>query len=119
MTDTFHLSHDPWLPCELPDGRLVLRSTREALVQAHELRGLVLDPLESAAVHRHLLAVVHRVVDGPASKEDWVGIWSAGRFDEEAVEGAEAGDPRSRRALARSRPLGRLIVTSAEHSVAS
>ena len=86
MTDTFHLSHDPWLPCELPDGRLVLRSTREALVQAHELRGLVLDPLESAAVHRHLLAVVHRVVDGPASKEDWVGIWSAGRFDEEAVD---------------------------------
>ncbi|MGH7298292.1 MAG: type I-E CRISPR-associated protein Cse1/CasA, partial [Polyangiaceae bacterium] len=60
----------------------------EALVAAHEL-SCVQDesPLATVMIYRLLLAVLHRVVDGPALLPAWEKIWCEPRFDEDRVRG--------------------------------
>ncbi len=85
---SFDLTTEPWLPCEQLDGQRVLLSVRDVLGRAHELRALSLtQPAVSAAVHRFLLAVLHRTVDGPRDTRAWESIVQAGRFDQEGVDG--------------------------------
>ena len=87
MTGSFNLTTEPWIPCERIDGDVVELSTREALVQAHQLRGIVdPSPLVQASLHRHLLAVLHRVYDGPRSLSQWAKIHDAGAFDASKVD---------------------------------
>ncbi len=76
---SFNLIDEPWLPC-LPNSGDPLRQLglRETLVQAPTLREVVdPSPLVTAALHRLLLAILHRVY-GPASLSDWARYWSAG-----------------------------------------
>ncbi len=86
MTSSFDLTSSPWIPCERSDGSLVELSTREVFARAHELRGIADDPLVAAALHRHLLAVVHRAYDGPRSRRDWAGILAEKGFDAAKVD---------------------------------
>ena len=59
---------------------------RDVLVQAHELRGLGGEsPLVTAALHRLLLAILHRVF-GPEGYDAWYALWQAGRFDPVALD---------------------------------
>lgn len=85
MSESFSLVSEPWIEVERLDGSVAAASTLEVLSRAHELRGIVADPLESAALHRHLLAVLHRAYEGPASRKEWLAIVRAKRFDDGRV----------------------------------
>jgi len=83
----FDLTTEPWIPCERQDGSVVELSTREALARAHELRSVQeSSPLESVALHRHLLAVLHRAYAGPRSMQEWVALYRSGAFDAARVD---------------------------------
>ena len=76
MTYSFNLIDEPWIPCLRPDGTTIALGLRETLLQAHELREIRGDtPLETAALHRLLLAILHRVFgpSGPDGVETTVG----------------------------------------------
>lgn len=83
---SFNLITEPWVPCVRPDGRTVEKGLLETLSQAHEITG-VFDPspLVTAALHRLLLAVLHRNF-GPKSNQVWRHIWEAGRFERQVLE---------------------------------
>ena len=86
MTYTFNLIDEPWIPCLTFDGERVEFGLRDSLVQAHELRELHGDtPLETAALYRLLLAVLHRVF-GPEKRSRWKSLWARERFDKSTLE---------------------------------
>lgn len=85
MTE-FNLANEPWIPAATSRGTTLL-STRELLARAHELRDLDLaSPLEEVAVTRHLLAVLHRALDGPRDLDHWVDLYERGAFDSALVD---------------------------------
>jgi len=81
MTATFDLTRGPWIPCVMPSGERVELGIRDVLVRAHEVSE-VLDeaPPVTAALHRLLLAIVHRNF-GPRNEVEWKTVWDRGRFD--------------------------------------
>ncbi|MCC6555597.1 MAG: type I-E CRISPR-associated protein Cse1/CasA [Polyangiaceae bacterium] len=82
---SFNLITEPWIPCETPSGERVELGLADVLCRAHELRAMHDgSPIVTAAIHRLLLAVLHRCF-GPAGLEAWKDIWRAARFDETAV----------------------------------
>src|SRR3989337_362986 len=82
MTYSFNLIDQPWIPCVQADGQVSELSLSETLSQAHEVRGLQGDsPLETAALYRLLLAILHSALRGPASRAEWTALWQAGRWD--------------------------------------
>lgn len=86
MSPTFDLLESPWIPCVRRDGSLVELGLRNALSHAHELRELHGEsPPVSAALHRMMLAVLHRVF-GPESHKEWGALWQAGRWDATALD---------------------------------
>ena len=83
MKSFFNLLEEPWIPCIMLDGRMEQLSLRDTLVQAHTIREIYTDsPLTVAALHRLLLAVLHRVF-GPRDRHVWVDLWNnaQGRWD--------------------------------------
>lgn len=83
--DVFDLTERPWIPCETSKGELVELGLRDVLARAHELRAVSdSSPLVTAALHRLLLAVVHRVF-GPPNIAAWKALYQADRFDERAL----------------------------------
>lgn len=86
MSHSFNLTTEPWIPCVMADGTLEEVSLHRALTQAHEIREVVdASPLVTCSLHRLLIAILHRVVKGPASADDWGELWEAGRFDTDAI----------------------------------
>ena len=81
MTYSFNLIDQPWIPCTMLDGSHAELSLRETLLQAHEIC-VIFDqsPLVTAALHRLLLAILHRNF-GPASQSKWQTLWRTKRFD--------------------------------------
>lgn len=76
----FNLIDEAWLPCLMPSGLRRETSLQDALQGAHtfgELRDE--SPLVTAALHRLLLAVLHRVF-GPSDMFKWRELWDAGAF---------------------------------------
>ena len=90
MTETFSfdLIDEPWIPCiRADDGSVVELSLRQALAEASRLREISdPSPLVTAALHRLLLAILHRT-HGPRSVDEWAAIWDAGTFDADALDG--------------------------------
>jgi CRISPR system Cascade subunit CasA len=83
---SFGLTQEPWLPCETLDGTRVELSLFDALRCAHELRSLDdSSPLVTAALHRLLLAVLHRCF-GPRDIDEWKRLYAAGRFDPQKLK---------------------------------
>lgn len=81
MSDLFNLIDEAWIPCIHRDGTSAELSLRQTLTQAHELRELHAEtPPITAALHRLLLAMLHRVF-GPKRRADWRRLWEAGHFD--------------------------------------
>jgi len=81
----FNLVDEPWLPCTQADGRPAELGLYDVLAQAHTLRELHGEtPLGTAALHRLLLAVLHRIF-GPASRKAWSQLWRQGHWDREAL----------------------------------
>lgn len=88
MTYSFNLIEKPWIPCLTFDGERVELGLQDSLVQAHELREIYGDtPLETAALYRLLLVVLHRVF-GPRNSSDWIKMWRRRQqgFDSSALD---------------------------------
>ena len=78
---SFNLVDEPWIPCLTQGGECRELGLRDALVGAPDLREVVdSSPLVTVALHRLLLAVLHRVF-GPRDQEAWAALWRAERFD--------------------------------------
>jgi len=81
----FNLVQEPWIPCIKPDGTIEDQGLLPALTRAHEFVGIEHhSPLVTAALHRLLLAILHRVF-GPRTLDDWKDLWERGRFPEEPL----------------------------------
>jgi CRISPR system Cascade subunit CasA len=79
MPPSFNLLDEPFIPAYTSAGRRAC-SLREALLAAHEVREVrAASPLVTAALHRLLLAVLHRNF-GPASVTQWRRLWDGGSF---------------------------------------
>lgn len=80
MTYSFNLVDQKWIPCVHFNGRVEEFSLHETLTKAHELRGIQGDsPLETAALYRLLLAVLHSALRGPRTKSEWGTLWENGK----------------------------------------
>ncbi len=87
MTYSFNLVDQVWIPCVYFDGRMEEFGLRTALANARQLRGLQGDsPLETAALYRLLLAVLHGALRGPQNRSEWAKLWEKG-WDPGQVEG--------------------------------
>ena len=83
-----NLLDQPWIPCRKVDGTLENVGIRDALNRASEFAELRdQSPLVTAALYRLLLAILHRVYDGPRNQAEWFKIWNAERFDETRLNG--------------------------------
>lgn len=68
---SFDLRTQPWIPVRDLDGNLLEVSLHQALTGAAEyVRIESENPLEVAALHRFLLAVLHRALKGPTTAKD-------------------------------------------------
>ena len=85
MTYSFNLIDQPWIPCTMLDGSHTELSLQDTLLQAHEIREIFdQSPLVTAALHRLLLAILHRNF-GPSSRPEWQTLWQAGQFDSDRL----------------------------------
>lgn len=78
---SFNLVDEPFIPCILEDGRneeFSLTGIFENATRIREIRDE--SPLVTAAIHRILLAILHRVIAGPKSRKEWAKVWKAGSF---------------------------------------
>lgn len=85
QTFSFNLVEEPWIPCVDKNGATIELNLRELFAQAHQLRTIAGDsPPVTAALHRFLLAILHRVF-GPADEDVWVDLWESEQWDIHAV----------------------------------
>ena len=81
MQPSFNLIDQPWIPCLREDGTIEELSILDCLTRAHTISSINCDsPLEFAAIHRLLLAILHRVF-GPSSHAEWYKLWKNNKFD--------------------------------------
>lgn len=84
---SFNLVDQPFIPCVLSDGNTVECGLRDVLVKAHEIAEIRdASPLVTVAIHRLLLAILHRCYQGPRKSSDRVAIRKARSFDVERIE---------------------------------
>jgi CRISPR system Cascade subunit CasA len=88
VSRTFNLVDDRWIPCVKGDGGVEPEGILHTLADAEqyvEVRDP--SPLVTVALHRLLLAILHRVF-GTESPEAWADLWQngAGRFDQRKLE---------------------------------
>ncbi|MCR4392388.1 MAG: type I-E CRISPR-associated protein Cse1/CasA [Candidatus Acetothermia bacterium] len=82
----FNLVEEPWIPV-LRGGRVVEVGIREALLEAPSIARIETpSPLEEAALHRLLLALLHRALKGPRRPEDVLDWWRAGGFPKAHIQ---------------------------------
>ena len=87
MNYTFNLLESPWILCTHSDGTPLELNLRDALVRSHQLSEIHGEsPLVTVALHRLLLAVLHRVFDGPRDWREWNRLWKAERWDEQRLD---------------------------------
>lgn len=81
MTYTFNLIDQPWILAVSKNGRVEEIGLRQTFERAHELLDIQGEtPLETAALYRLLLAILHRVF-GPATLGEWRTLQQAGKLD--------------------------------------
>lgn len=84
---SFDLRSEPWIGVTDLGGRSREVGLREALCRAHEFADVAdASPLVVDAVLRLLVAISHRVVDGPRDEATASALRAAGRFDPVAVD---------------------------------
>ncbi|MDR7556564.1 MAG: type I-E CRISPR-associated protein Cse1/CasA [Armatimonadota bacterium] len=83
---SFDLLNQEWIPVTYAGGRGHV-GIREALLRAHELERIgPASPLAEAALHRLLLAVLHRALSGPAAPDAILDLHKVGRFPRDALD---------------------------------
>ncbi|MCK9459123.1 MAG: type I-E CRISPR-associated protein Cse1/CasA [Proteobacteria bacterium] len=82
MGVSFNLVSEHWIPCVRSDGSFVELGIEEVLGRAAEIAEIRdQSPLVTAALHRLLLAVLHRAQDGPRSLAEWEKLWARGSWN--------------------------------------
>jgi CRISPR system Cascade subunit CasA len=83
----FNLIREPWIRCVDLDGQVRPPvGLAEALASSHVFAGIVDEsPLVMAALHRLLLAILHRNL-GPRDSETWGDLWKQRRFPSDVLE---------------------------------
>ncbi|NLX22435.1 MAG: type I-E CRISPR-associated protein Cse1/CasA [Phycisphaerae bacterium] len=83
----FNLIDEPFIPCLMADGTQRDWGLRDVLTRAPEIREVRDEsPLVTIALHRLLLAILHRNF-GPTSLKEWKRLWTAGQFDTSTLNG--------------------------------
>ncbi len=81
----FNLVEEPWIPVR-EGGTLREVGLKEALLRAHAFERIEdPSPLVEVALLRVLLAVLHRALYGPKSKDELFTLFEAGRFPEDPI----------------------------------
>ncbi len=81
MTFTFSLLDEPWIPCADGSGDLRVLGLRDTLLNSQDLRSIeCASPLETAAILRLLLAILHRVYPSETASQ-WIKQWHTGAWD--------------------------------------
>ncbi len=76
---SFNLVDAPWLPVTRLDGVSEELSLAEIFDRAEDVASLDdASPLCTVALHRLLLAIVYRAIDGPADQAAWRALWRDG-----------------------------------------
>lgn len=84
MAASFDLVTQPWIPVR-QENQLIEVSLEEALLRAAEFQSIEdQSPLVLAALHRFLLAVLHRALKGPDSPEQ-LATWFRDGFPQETI----------------------------------
>ena len=87
MLVSFNLVSAPWIPVVHVDGTTRFVGIGDALLEAHRIQRLTtLSPLAEVAVHRLLLAVLHRALDGPRDVFQVAEMYQAGHLPEGPIE---------------------------------
>lgn len=75
----FNLIDEPWIPVRFPDGRRVELGVKDTLLRANEI-AVIEDPspLVVASLHRFLLAVLYRALEGPTDIDQAKGWFKTG-----------------------------------------
>ncbi len=82
---SFNLVDEKWIPCIMPDGSRQERSLIDVLLMAGEITEIFdSSPLVTIALHRLLLAILHRNF-GPANKEEWQRMWNEGKWQNDKL----------------------------------
>jgi len=75
----FNLIDEPWIPVRFPDGTRAELGVRETLLRAKDIAVIEdTSPLVVAALHRFLLAVLYRALEGPTNIDQAKGWFKAG-----------------------------------------
>lgn len=83
---SFNLVDEPWMPCVFLDGSRGELGLAEVLEHAPQIREIYdPSPLVTAALHRLLLAVLHRNF-GPRNFDAWAVLWRGGRWPPEMLD---------------------------------
>lgn len=83
----FNLLEEPWIPV-LKEDKVVEVGLGEALTRAHTIMRIETpSPLEEAALHRLLLAVLYRALPPVRNKDDALDLLEKGEFDQRSLEG--------------------------------
>lgn len=78
---SFNLIDCKWIPCILPGGGREELSIKETFKRASDIQEIFdPSPLVTVAVHRLLLAILHRNF-GPANETEWAKLWNGGKGD--------------------------------------
>jgi len=78
----YNLLDQSWIPCLGPGRQITCRSLRETLARAPDILEIAdPSPLVTVALHRVLIAILHRAHNGPATEDHWRGLWEHGGFD--------------------------------------
>ena len=91
----FNLIDEPWIPVRFQDGRRDELGIRDTLLRAKEI-AVIEDPspLVVAALHRFLLAVLYRALEGPTDIEQAKAWFKSGWPDEKIDTYLEKWRPR-------------------------
>lgn|GEM_PF-2520989 len=80
MLSYFNLIDEPWIPCYVEgDERPKLLSLFQVFLDAKNIRTIYTQtPLETIALYRLLLVILHCAAQGPKTKEAWCRLWNNG-----------------------------------------
>lgn len=86
MGPRFDLLHEPWIPVRDSDGQVREVGLQEALLQAENFLRIESDsPLQTASLHRLLLAVLYRALEGPSSPQELT-RWASKGWDKSKIQ---------------------------------
>lgn len=75
----FNLIDEPWIPVRFPDGRRTELGIRDTLLRAKDIAAIEdASPLVVASLHRFLIAVLYRALEGPTDISQAKGWFKTG-----------------------------------------